>query len=521
MNFKNSFSFILLNLFLVINPGSSEVLSQSFLVPAIDSVEVGINTISKDPIYARRYSFGRAITHLHIDTANNFLSLHVRKKLKKENTYKIKGHLLQYDLDKEKVAWYKEIDFAKNYIQYHDNIIVRKRPYKLLGTDLYTGDLLWERKNDLVFVFPEKNVGIGYSMKRLKDAGIDLQGFDLNTGELLWERKIPSKRGWREFIRLDENTALISASGLHSVEQETGRGWSHRENVGKNKFNFLWGNNNVYNVCSNILVDTSSQHLYFASSKNISLYDYEGKILWSKALNPDESSKSGLIDYDDSSIILVSLGMTNSTPVGNIRYGKASVARYNKNDGDLAYHIVLDHPKNYIRSVKKVNNHLFLLYKEKMIVFDIETGKTIEEGDPGKQINKVLHFAYADKVYLKTRENEVFSLPKLDSTLAFFKTKKELKSDKEFVVGIDSNLNCKQFHDADNIFIPVLSHQSYTFVSNNDELLVFDNEDNLIANIEGGYNIRVIGGDLYILNDNNLDIISLNDLLFLPKSNQE
>ncbi|MBT8229850.1 MAG: PQQ-binding-like beta-propeller repeat protein [Bacteroidia bacterium] len=510
IKFKSLLLFVSLVQGLISVPTESK--SQDFLVPEITQLEVGSNNITGNPVNAKRYTFERAVTFVHVDTVRNFMSLHLRKKLKRENTYRLKGHLLQFDLNKDKIEWYKEIDFGKNYIQYHDNVIVRKRPYKLIGTDLYSGELLWERKNDLVFVFPEQDVGIGYNMKRLKDAGIDLQGFNLNSGELLWERKIPSKRGWREFLRLDDNTALISASGLHAVNQATGEGWSHEETVGKNKFNFIWGNNNVYNVCSNILVDSVDQHLYFASSTNISLYDYEGNIIWSQPLNNDESSKSGLIEKDNS-IILVSLGMTNSTPAGNIRYGKASVAKYNKKDGTMLYRTELDYPKDYIRSAKMVNAHLFLLYAERMILFDTSDGKVIKEGNPGNDIDKTFRFAYDDRVYLKTRENEVFSLPKLDSTLAYFKTSKDLKTSKEFVVGVDKNLTCKQIHDGDNIFIPILNHNSHTFVSNNKQILIFDQHDNLISTISGGFNVKVLGDNLYSLNNNYIDVISLQELL--------
>ena len=273
--------------------------------------EIGKNLITEESIVADTYILPTNIWRSSIDSAENKIRFQLRPLTKNRKFYKAKGVICSFDLNTNEIEWQREVNYDKSLIQSYNNQYIDVKNRKSICVDMETGRDLWTVDANMIDVLPWKNLGLAY--KTLNNRS-DLMGIDLKSGKHLWTRKINKTYGWRQILPLDTSHLVIVASGMHILDLDTGKGWSHVEKAGKEKFS----GDVVYNLSSDALVDSSN--IYFATRKVIMNVDRTGARKWVRTLDEKKTGKS-FLEFHDDQVLMINTGHANSALRSKSRLG--------------------------------------------------------------------------------------------------------------------------------------------------------------------------------------------------------
>ena len=432
--------------------------SQNDAITFHEKKVVGVDYSTGGDVTASRIHFDQRIEHTYLDSPAQILTLELRDLTKNKKYYKAKGAVVQYDLEDNKMLWSKDVNYNNTHYAHFNNLMIRTKGKKSICIDTETGQEKWELHNHIAHVFPGSKVAMGYKTQGRDDKFLSLQGINLDNGAVIWQRSIDRTFGWREMVNLNDSTVLISSSGIHSVNFKTGKGWSHREEVGKNKNNFWTGRDILTNICSNIALDSIS--IYFASSNSIASYSMDGSQIWNQPLHTEYTSKSQLFFYGEDQLILVNFGKANSAMRYEKRYGQPYVSIYNRNSGERLKYLSLPGDKDYIRYISMRNDILYLLFEKRMVTIDLKEQRIINSASPGIKLKKEILYPITWMTYYEVEPDSILPLFSIDTTSYFYKCEENV------IAGFDSNIQVKKVLSFDKVYVLLGIHDGLFYISN-------------------------------------------------------
>jgi len=483
----------------------------------------GNNFKDANVILGTQLTFPEHIYQTYLDTARGFLTVQLRGISKNGKSYGSNGTIVYYDLNKKEIKWERSISYLGGSIMQNRNLIVQTVIGKNYKVDLDNGKLTLELKNAILYVDPEENYGFGYSLESLREFGDEIEGIDFNNGNILWSRVIPNNYGWNGIYFKNDSIRFVVSSGLHRINIRNGNGWSYPMHTGEkegagqvrtevsndyydlNNSVFLnpFFQNVIYDVCSNLVFD--SLNLYFASKNQIiCINDHHGKVVWKTELPQNIMSKSSLF-IDDNSVFLINKGLAIKG-YSVINYGKPFIARYDRATGDRIFLSLINLQDDPILSIKKVDDVIYLLFKNRIASYSLTDGKLIHEKDFSTGNFGAFKYFIRNDAFIESKEDEFVYLNQLDTTKVFVFTK-----DKK-ALEFDHNLNFIQTIERQDLFAFHFYNGDLLFLAGIDKIWVLNASWQKVAEIDASSNSFLIGETLYERKEDRFNVIDLSEL---------
>lgn len=484
---------------------------------------VGKNLIDSTEIKGREYIFPERIHETFLDTTNGFLTVQLRG-LRKEKWLSNKGNILQYDLNNKGLLWSKKIAYQTSSLQQFSNTMIFTVANKSNCLDIKTGNEIWEVKNNIYYVDPVDNIGIGYRFKNSTGYSNELEGIDLKSGNVIWKRDLNREYGWNDVFYTNDSTMIVVASGLHSININSGKGWDYNTITGKKDYTgtaaanavgvaaglltgtfvMSTGHNLVRDVVSNSLIDSS--YIYFASKEQLSKIDKQtGKIAWKYPFPNDLASKSWIF-MNDSVVFMVNKGYA-FMGYRQLDFGKPFIAAFDRETGKQKYLTLINVKKDPILGFKILQEEVYLVFKNRLAKYSIQTGNQILEKEfPEDNFGELKYFV-GNQVFVTNDNNDLVSLPQSDTSKVFVFTNQGK------TLSVDNQLNITDTIDYEDLSIYYLRTADLKFIAKDKHTLIIDNEGKQIAEIEASTNAFLIGETLYDKRDKSFIAIDLKEII--------
>jgi len=467
------------------------------------------------------YTFPERIHKTFLDTTSGYLTVQTRRLSKNGKWLKNKGKIIQYDLNNKSLLWSKKIAYQVSNLQQFSNTMIFTVANKSSCLDKNTGNATWDVKNSIYYVDPIDNIGVGYRFKNATGYSNELEGIDLRSGKVIWKRDLNREYGWNDIFYTNDSTMIVVAAGLHSININSGKGWDYNTITGKKNYTgtvaanvagiaaglltgtFVTstGHNLVRDVVSNSLVDSS--FIYFASKEQLSKIDKEtGNIAWKYPFPKGLSSKSSIL-MNDSVVFMVNNG---SAFMGHrqLNFGKPFIAAFDRETGKEKYLTVINVKKDPILGFKLLNDEMYLVFKNRISKYSIETGNLILEKEFLDENYGNLRYFVGNQVFVENENEDLVSLPQSDTSKVFVFTNKG-KS-----LSVNKQLNVTDTIEYEDLSISYLYTVDYKFIAKEKQTLIIDNDGKRIAEIKVTKDAFLIGDTLYDKQDNRFIAVDLN-----------
>ncbi|MBA3827854.1 MAG: PQQ-binding-like beta-propeller repeat protein [Taibaiella sp.] len=280
------------------------------LLPAIVFAQKEDNTFYTEPItthagsatlHTNRIHFPFSVYKYYIDSNNNRLLLILRKEVK--GKYKDEGYLALYDINTGALLWKNPMKSFE--VLYNKNVTTMSAGGESYCFDNTTGKLLWHAQKTMEYVHPTINVGIATDTRKAEQQ----QGVDMTTGEKQWKYK-PTPTTWADVKQLTDSTIIFTSEGLRALNLYSGEGWHYKAKIiefdyadallksllhpsfglsvgfmGASIYIPIYENQHAVSEIitgfeSDIVKDSNSRRIFFASHDKISCLGYEGNVVW-------------------------------------------------------------------------------------------------------------------------------------------------------------------------------------------------------------------------------------------------
>ncbi len=483
---------------------------------------LGRNLINDSEIIGIQYIFPERIYKTFLDKKSGFLTVQLRG-IKKEKWLNNKGYFLQYDLKNEKLLWGKKIYYQKSNIQQFSNTIIFLVANKSYCLDINTGKKLWKVKNNIYYVDPNYNIGIGYRFKNSTRYSNELEGINLKNGKKIWRRELNREYGWNDIFYTNDSTLIVVAAGLHSININNGKGWDYNTITGKKDYSTTvasnvagvalgiltgtfvtaTGHNVVRDVASNAIVD--SLDIYFSSKKQLARINKKtGETLWSYPFSKDLPSKSTIF-MNDSLIYMINKGYAFMGS-RKLNFGKSFIAAFEKETGKQRY-LSFIKGKDQILSFTVRNNDIYLVFKNRIAKYSQATGNLLKEKTFPREKFGELEYFVGNHVFITNENKEFISLSQADSTKIFVFTSKGK------ILSIDNQLNIAETIDYEDWSIYYLKTNEYKFIAKDKLTWIIDNKGQKVAELNMTSNAFLVGKTLYEKQNDSFIAIDLSDII--------
>lgn len=486
---------------------------------------VGDNLKANNELIADVFIFPERIENFTIDSANNKVTLSLRNLSKNGKYLQNKGQIVLYDLNQEKALWKKDINFMNNNFTVLNNNNFFTTGYKTSKLKSNDGTEEWQLPNSIYFA--NNDVALGYKYKIINSNFSDnLEGINLTDGKVLWSKEIKKNFGWNDVKKLNDSTILITSSGLHQINVNTGEGWSYEASTGRNDYKgtiaaniigialmattgsgfYSYGKDVVRELVSNTLYNDSESAVYLASRDKLVKLNISGEKLWEKELEKNQAAKSLLFEKEND-LLMINLGYAYFNE-NLIDHGTPYIALYDKHTGEQKYMKTVAEKKDMIRCMQMNDDRstIILSFDNKIAKYNLTDGSLIKEiiydskkyGKPNKFIGTI-HF--------EQTANGFESLKKL------YPDKNILITEKDFVLFLNDDLSIAKETKPDDY--------AFTFLEKENLQLIVDKEKNIHVtdgNLEERAILRIspaaqmVGNKIYDKNENELVVIDLNNL---------
>jgi len=476
----------------------------------------GKNLLDSTDIQGVEYKFSDKIFNFFVDTTSNFLTVQLRGVSKNEKYWNNKGNFLQYDLNIDSILWKQKINYQTEKILQSNKTLILSTLQKNIFIDTQKGKEKFSTKNNIMLIFSNKNIAIGYRSKMQENN--NLEGMNLSTGKVLWTTKISRDYGWNDVLFLNDTTLLIVANGLNAVNLNNGKGWKYEVATGDKDYTaaalttlggivlglftgtFVYGTGYdlVYDVVSNVAAD--STYIYFASKDNIAkINKNSGKIIWYNEFNKKDASKSFILPKD-SAVYLINYGYAYKER-RMINYGKPFIASIDKETGHKKYFKDFNLKKEPIISWNIINNNFYLATEQRILVYSIVTGEFFTEKIFSKETFGKLNYFAGNQVFVSN--NDVFfRLKESDITKLYIFTDKN-------VLILDENLNIVETKNYDDLYIFYAEIGENKLIGNATKTFIIDKNGAKLAELSASYNAVLKGNKLFDKKGNTIEVINL------------
>jgi len=457
----------------------------------------GKNLITDKEIRGREFIFSERIEHSYLDTISNCITVQLRGLFMGGSLLKNNGHVILYDLSNKKTKWTKNIDYQNNFIEQHNNFILKGSLQKTYCLDFETGENLWKAQNLIAFVNPWLKTGIGYyPYSPYLTIGDDFEGIDLSNGKTKWKRKINHDYNLNDIFMLNDSIALIVSSGLHSVNLKNGKGWDYNAKTG---VPFL--REKKTEMISNVLID--SLNIYFASKEKISHLDFNGNILWSTPL-PEDLTSGSIIILMDSTLFMINTGSANLN-YAIFKQGKPYLAAFEIKTGKNIFLNTVDDKSGKIIESKIRKDEILILYKDKIAKCSINDGSLVSEKyfETGKY-GELLGFI-SNKVFTKI-DSTYKSLALSDTVNHYVYTKKNK------ILKVNNEMTILNEYDSNQFYRYYLHFNKLRFLKKESTTIVIDKNDIIVAKIDVPGIATKIGNKLYFVQEKSLIEVDLKEI---------
>jgi outer membrane protein assembly factor BamB len=482
---------------------------------------MGKSLVDSFVIKGVEYVFSDRIQETFLDTTSGFLTAQLRGLSKNGKWLNNTGNIVQYDIKNQKVLWSKKIAYQSSNLQQFSKTMIYTVANKSYCLDINTGNELWEVKNNIYFVDPIDNIGIGYKFKSSTGYSNELEGIDLKNGNVLWKRGLNREYGWNDVFYTNDSTMIVVAAGLHSINIKTGKGWDYNTITGKKDYTgtaaanavgvglglltgtfvMSTGHDLVRDLVSNTLTDSSS--IYLASKEQlVKINKQSGETIWKFPFSNDLASKSTIF-MNDSVIFMINKGMA-FMGYRQLDFGKPFFAAFDRQTGKQKFLSLINVKDDPILSYQIQNGEIFLVFENRILKYSMETGNLIRERDFPKDNVGELRYFVGNQVFITNQNGDLMSLPQSDSTKVFVFT----SLDK--ILSIDSELNISKTIEYADLSIYYLRTKDFKFIAKDKKTLVINNTGQRIAEIDATSNAFMIGNILYDTQDKNFNAIDLN-----------
>ena len=484
----------------------------------------GKSIIDNSVIKGIEYVFPERIHETYLDTTTGYLTVQLRGLSKNGKWLNNTGNIVQYDLKSNSVLWAKKIDYNSSTLQQFSNTLIYTAGNKSYCLDNTTGSNLWEVKNNIYFVNPVGNIGIGYKLKSLTGSSNELEGIELKNGNVIWKRAVNKEYGWNDVLYINDSTMMVVAAGLHTIDIKTGKGWDYNTITGKKDYTGTVaanavgvglalltgtlvtssGHNLVRDLVSNVLIDSSS--IYFSSQEQLAkINKHTGDVIWTHPFPKDLASKSSIY-MNDSLIYMVNKGFAF---MGNrqLNFGKPFIAAFDKSSGKQKYLSVINEKDDPILDFQVLDNEVYLVFKNKISKYSKGTGDLIIETE--FQDTNIGEFTYfiGNRVFRTNQNDDFVSLTQSDTAKVFVLTN-EGKS-----LSIDNDLNVLETILNEDLSIYYLRTKDYKFIAKDSQTLIVNSEGKKVATVEASSNSWLIGNTLYDKQNNSFMAIDMKNIL--------
>ncbi len=502
------------------------IYSQSIANISTKKITVGKNLINNKEILATEILFPERIEETYLDTFNNILSVQTRGTKNDGKYLKNNGDFFYYSLTDNKVKWSKVINYVNSSIEQIGGLIIQTKMNKSFKLNNTNGNPSWDILNTVNFVDSKSGIAIGYknptiletSFKKNKDI---LRGFYLSNGKPFWEREISREYGWNNIYRINDTSLIIIASGLHSVNIKTGKGWTVGLVTGEKDYKstavanvagvILGALTGVYAVSTGYDVVTgivsnavfNDKAIYLAAKEKIISTDYNGKLNWSTILPSKLSSESSIFTVD--SVIYIVNGGYASMVYRKLSFGKPYIAAYNKFSG-LNYY--LSEIKN-TGEIKHYRNHkdtILVLSKNKISKHSLKTGKTISEKIFDEKKYGELDFIIGNEMY--DYKDSVFNCLALSDSINHY-----IYTTNNKVLKLNFKLEFITELDANDLYYNFLERYDLKFLYKNNQTVILNKENRKITALPISTNSKIMNGKIIDIQKNKFLTIDLNTII--------
>ena len=520
--------FLVISLFLLLM--STVAFSQKKGLPILNKDKiVGKNLVNGSDIEGVEHTFSDRIYKVFIDTTTNFLTVQLRG-LKNDKWLSNTGKIVQYDIKSEKILWSRKIKYQTAYLQQFNKTMIYVAGNKSYCVDVKTGNDLWEVFNNIYFVDPVDNIGIGYKFKLSTGSSDDLEGINLKNGKIIWKRKLNREYGWNDLFYINDSTMIVVAAGLHAININTGKGWDYNAITGKKDYSgtvaanaagvalgiltgafvISTGYDLVRDVVSNCLVD--SAFIYFASKEQlVKINKLSGKVVWEHPFSDDMASKSSLF-MDDSTIYMINKGFA-FMGYRQLDFGTPFIAAFDRQTGKQKYLTFTNAEKSKksdkdpILGYHLLNDEIYLVFKNKIAKYNKETGNQIAEKTFSEEKYDELKYFVGGQVHITNQDGKLLSLTQNDSTRVHVLTNNGK------ILSIDKQLNVAKTIDNEDISIYYLRTKDYKFIAKGEKTFIINSEGEKIAEVEATSNAFLIEDVLYDKRDKSFIAIDLKEII--------
>jgi outer membrane protein assembly factor BamB len=370
---------------------------------------------------------------------------------------------------------------------------------------------MWGGTHNIYFVDSENNIALGYR-SLYNDELETLEGLNLKTGKVVWKRQISRKMGWDNIYYLNDSTVLVVASGLHTINLRTGKGWDYNSvtyEINNTRPTF-WSSGSFFfgNYASNKLVDSVS--IYHASKNEIAKLDLEtGTVLWKTEILQNNAG-GAFLAMKDSVIYFINKGR-NYADMNYATWGAPFIAAFDSKTGKQKYLSLTKLDQIPIQTYSIGEDALFLLFKNKFAKYDLETGSLVAEKFLDKEIYGNLKFFVGNRVFVKNSNGDLINLWSDESLVLC------LANHRDELLSVDKELNVNKVTKKENVVVFNLGTDEYGFLSplssQDEKTYIVNSEGNLVAELSyKTSNAFIINDILYARTGKRYIIFDLKDM---------
>ena len=325
-------------------------------------------------------------------------------------------------------------------------------------------------------------------------------------------------------MSLNDSTLLIVASGLHTINLNTGSGWDYNTITGKKDYTetiakntigtavglmtgtyiISTGSNLVRDVVSNVILD--STYLYIASKEKLSkINQNNGQPVWTHELPEDLTSKS-IIVLKDSLLCMVNMGYAY---LGGkkINFGTPFILGLDPKTGNQRYNTIVSEKKDPINNFIIERDLICITFKNRIETYSLYSGtKLLSKTFNTEEFGELGSFV-GGQLYTKVNDIEFKPLQLLDTTSYYIYTNKSK------ILALDKHFNVTNTLDYETLYYHYGQLNDYKLLVKDEQMILLDEQNNVRATLNINYNSIVKGNTLYNYNDKSLLIIDLSPLL--------